>query len=152
MYNILDRITKGEGREGDIEELQRLGETVSKISLCGLGQTAPNPVLSTIRYFRNEYEAHIKDKACHTKVCPDLFHFKIDKSRCIGCSLCSRKCPVNCISGSREDKYTIGQVDCVKCGNCQDVCPVKAIDRIPGVHSDVSAHKEEMLKQKARED
>ncbi|MDI9529287.1 MAG: NADH-quinone oxidoreductase subunit NuoF [Candidatus Cloacimonadota bacterium] len=152
MYNILDRITKGEGQEGDIEELQRLGETVAKISLCGLGQTAPNPVLSTIRYFRNEYEAHIKDKACHTKVCRDLFHFKIDKSRCIGCSLCSRKCPANCISGSREDKYTIGQVDCVKCGNCQDVCPVKAIDRIPGIHSDVTAHKEALLKRKARED
>ncbi|MDD4223849.1 MAG: NADH-quinone oxidoreductase subunit NuoF [Candidatus Cloacimonetes bacterium] len=140
MYNILDRITNGQGREGDIEELQRLGQTICKLSLCGLGQTAPNPVLSTIRYFRDEYEAHIRDKACPTKVCTDLFHFNIDKDRCIGCSLCARKCPVSCISGSREEKYTIHQVDCIKCGNCQDVCPVKAIDRIPGLHAEVIQH------------
>ncbi|MFO8144826.1 MAG: NADH-ubiquinone oxidoreductase-F iron-sulfur binding region domain-containing protein [Candidatus Syntrophosphaera sp.] len=146
MHKILERITSGEGKEGDLEELQRLGETISKLSLCGLGQSAPNPVLSTIRYFRDEYEAHIRDKACNTKVCTDLFHFKIDKSRCIGCSLCARKCPVDCIYGSREDKYTINQIDCIKCGNCQDVCPVNAIDRIPGMHDDVISHKEEIAK------
>ncbi len=146
MHKILERITSGEGKEGDLEELQRLGETISKLSLCGLGQSAPNPVLSTIRYFRDEYEAHIRDKACNTKVCTDLFHFKIDKSRCIGCSLCVRKCPVDCIYGSREDKYTINQIDCIKCGNCQDVCPVNAIDRIPGMHDDVISHKEEIAK------
>jgi len=140
MYNILDRITTGKGKESDIDELLRLGETISKLSLCGLGQTAPNPVLSTLRYFRDEYEAHIRDKACPNKVCTDLFHFNIDKDRCIGCSLCARKCPVSCISGSREEKYTIHQVDCIKCGNCQDVCPVKAIDRIPGMHAEVIQH------------
>jgi NADP-reducing hydrogenase subunit HndC len=152
MYGILERITAGEGKEGDIEELQRLGEAINKLSLCGLGQTAPNPVLSTIRYFRDEYEAHIRDKACHTKVCTDLFHFNIDKSRCIGCSLCARKCPVACISGSREEKYTIGQVDCIKCGNCQDVCPVKAIDRIPGMHEDVTRHKAQLAAQAEQHD
>lgn len=146
MYDILSRITSGNGKEGDIEELQRLGESVNKLSLCGLGQSAPNPVLSTIRYFRDEYESHIRDHSCGTKVCLDLMHFDIDKSRCIGCSLCARKCPVNCISGSREEKYTIHQIDCVKCGNCQDVCPVKAVDRIPGMHSEV---KEQLAKQQA---
>lgn len=140
MLEILERITSGRGREGDIEELQRLGESISKLSLCGLGQTAPNPVLSTIRYFREEYEAHIRDKSCHNKVCLDLMHFNIDKDRCIGCSLCARKCPVTCITGSREEKYTIHQLECIKCGNCYDVCPVKAIDKVPGVHPDTAAH------------
>jgi len=146
MYDILDRITSGNGKEGDIEELQRLGESVNKLSLCGLGQSAPNPVLSTIRYFRDEYESHIRDHSCGNKVCLDLMHFDIDKSRCIGCSLCARKCPVNCITGSREEKYTIHQLDCIKCGNCQDVCPVKAVDRIPGTHPEV---KEQRAKQQA---
>jgi len=137
MLDILERIDSGKGKEGDIEELQRLGEAVSKLSLCGLGQTAPNPVLSTIRYFREEYESHIRDKSCATKVCPELMHYSIDKTRCIGCSLCARKCPVSCISGSREEKYTINQLPCVKCGSCFDVCPVKAISKVPGMHEDV---------------
>lgn len=146
MQEILKRITSGFGREGDIEELQRLGESISKLSLCGLGQTAPNPVLSTIRYFRDEYEAHIRDHSCFTKVCQDLMHYDIDKDRCIGCSLCARKCPVNCISGSRDEKYTIHQGDCIKCGNCYDVCPVKAIDKVPGMHKDIVAHRATMAK------
>lgn len=146
MLEILERITSGYGREGDIEELQRLGESISKLSLCGLGQTAPNPVLSTIRYFRDEYETHIRDKSCATKVCLDLMNFDIDKERCIGCSLCARKCPVHCITGSREDKYTIHQVECVKCGNCFDVCPVKAIDKVPGIHPEMAAHRENLAK------
>lgn len=152
MYEILVRITDGNGREGDIEELIRLGESIGKLSLCGLGQTAPNPVLSTIRYFRNEYEAHIRDKACATKVCLPLMHFDIDKNKCIGCSLCARKCPVNCITGSREEKYTIHQLDCIKCGNCQEVCPVKAVERIPGMHPEVIARKEADKKRLEAED
>ena len=142
MLEILERIADGKGKEGDIEELQRLGEAVSKLSLCGLGQSAPNPVLSTIRYFRDEYESHIRDKTCATKVCPDLMHYSIDKDRCIGCSLCARKCPVSCISGSREEKYTIHQLPCVKCGNCLDVCPVKAVSKVPGMHPEVAAKRE----------
>ncbi|MDD4147786.1 MAG: NADH-quinone oxidoreductase subunit NuoF, partial [Candidatus Cloacimonetes bacterium] len=146
MLEILERITSGYGREGDIEELLRLGESISKLSLCGLGQTAPNPVLSTIRYFREDYEAHIRDHSCSTKVCSDLMHFKIDKDRCIGCSLCSRKCPASCISGNREEKFTIHQLDCVKCGNCFDVCPVKANDKVPGMHPEIEAHRANMAK------
>lgn len=146
MLEILERITDGKGREGDIEELQRLGESINKLSLCGLGQTAPNPVLSTIRYFREEYESHIRDHSCANKVCLDLMHFNIDKERCIGCSLCARKCPTTCISGSREEKYTIHQIDCVKCGNCFDVCPVKAIDKIPGMHPEIAANRAQIAK------
>lgn len=141
MLHIMERITSGQGKEGDIEELLRLGETVRNLSLCGLGQTAPNPVLSTIRYFRDEYESHIRDKTCNVNVCLDLMHFEIDKDKCIGCSLCSRKCPTGCISGSREEKYTINQVECIKCGNCFDVCPAKAIEKVPGVHEDLTGQK-----------
>jgi len=141
MLHIMERITSGQGKEGDIEELLRLGETVRNLSLCGLGQTAPNPVLSTIRYFRDEYETHIREKTCNVNVCLDLMHFEIDKDKCIGCSLCSRKCPTGCISGSREEKYTINQVECIKCGNCFDVCPAKAIEKVPGVHEDLTGQK-----------
>lgn len=143
MFGILERITNGEGEEGDIEELERLGNHIKSSSLCGLGQTAPNPVLSTIRYFRDEYEAHIKDKACPTKVCTTLFHYLIDKDKCIGCSLCARNCPVECISGSREEKYTIDQIECVKCGNCIEVCPVNAISKISGIREEVLALRKE---------
>jgi len=141
MYTIMERITDGQGKEGDIEELERLGESIKELSLCGLGQTAPNPVLSTIRYFRDEYEAHIKEQRCPTKVCLPLLHFDINKDKCIGCSLCARKCPVDCISGSREEKYLIHQADCVKCGNCVEVCPVNAVNKIAGIHTDVQSIK-----------
>jgi NADP-reducing hydrogenase subunit HndC len=143
MHNILDNITKGQGKEGDIEELIKLGESICKLSLCGLGQTAPNPVLSTIRYFRNEYEEHIRNKRCHALVCKDLLHYQIDREKCIGCSLCARNCPVKCIFGSRSDKYEIVQTDCIKCGNCKEVCPVDAVFVLPGISPEVVVSKHE---------
>ena len=143
LHQILERITNGEGEEGDIEQLEKLGKSIIQTSLCGLGKSAPNPVLSTIRYFRNEYESHIRYKSCPTRVCKPLMHYKIDKSKCIGCSLCARKCPVECISGSREQKYTIDQVACIKCGNCQEVCPVKAVNTVSGISSDVINYRKE---------
>ncbi len=133
MLAIMERITDGNGKKGDIEELEQLGKKICETSLCGLGQTAPNPVLSTIRYFRKEYEAHINDKSCPAKLCLPLMHYLIDTNVCIGCGLCSRKCPVDCIPGSREEKYTITQKDCIKCGNCMEVCPVDAVHKISGI-------------------
>lgn len=152
MLDIMERITSGNGKEDDIEELIRLGEAIKQLSLCGLGQTAPNPVLSTIQYFRDEYEAHIRDKSCSTSVCLDLMHFSIEKDKCIGCSLCAQKCPVTCISGSKEEKYTIHQPECIKCGTCMEVCPVKAISKIPRMHDEVMAIREKQRLQSENEE
>ncbi|MFO7660294.1 MAG: NADH-quinone oxidoreductase subunit NuoF [Candidatus Cloacimonadaceae bacterium] len=152
MLDIMERITSGKGKEGDIEELIRLGEAIKQLSLCGLGQTAPNPVLSTIKYFRKEYEAHIRDLSCSTSVCLDLMHFNIDKAKCIGCSLCAKKCPVTCISGSKEEKYTIHQLDCIKCGTCMEVCPVKAISKIPQMNEEVKSCREKQRLQSENEE
>ncbi len=132
MHNILEKITSGQGCMEDLDELESVGKLIKATSLCGLGQSAPNPVLSTMKYFRNEYEAHIKDKRCDALVCTELLHFNINKDKCVGCSLCAKKCPVNCISGSREEKFDIAQDACIKCGNCHDVCPVKAVEKLAG--------------------
>ncbi len=147
LYEILDRITKGKGKSSDLDELITLGNSIKQLSLCGLGQSAPNPVLSTINYFRDEYEAHINEQSCPAKVCLDLMHFMISKDKCIGCSLCARRCPVSCISGSKQDKYIIHQVDCVKCGNCMEVCPVKAITKEAGMHDDMKKKLEEIAQE-----
>ncbi len=155
MLDIMERITSGRGREGDIEELERLGVAIKQLSLCGLGQTAPNPVLSTIAYFRDEYEAHIKNKGCATSVCPDLMHYLIDKDKCIGCGACAKKCPVSCISGGREEKYTIHQPDCIKCGTCLEVCPVKpvkAVSKVPVMHPEVRSAREKPSQQSEYEE
>jgi len=125
MLEILELICDGKGRPGDIELLEDIGQKVKEGSLCGLGQSAPNPVLTTIKYFRDEYEAHIKYKTCPAKYCKALINYRIDADKCKSCSLCAKKCPVNCISGEKKQPYIIDQQRCIKCGNCLEVCPSK---------------------------
>jgi len=127
MLEILDRIVEGKGEEGDIEKLEELGKTIKSASLCGLGQTAPNPVLSTLQYFRDEYEAHIRDKRCPAGVCQKLLQIIIQADLCKGCGLCVKVCPVDAISGERRSPHTIDQSKCIKCGACLEKCPFKAI-------------------------
>jgi len=127
MLEILERICRGEGTMEDLARLEELSVQVKDGSLCGLGQTAPNPVLTTLRYFRHEYEAHIRDKRCPAKVCTALIRYRIDPAKCIGCTLCARQCPVGAISGERRQPHTIRDEACVRCGQCIDVCPVQAI-------------------------
>jgi NADH:ubiquinone oxidoreductase subunit F (NADH-binding)/(2Fe-2S) ferredoxin/Pyruvate/2-oxoacid:ferredoxin oxidoreductase delta subunit len=127
MYEILDYITRGYGREGDIELLEELGKAVKAGSLCGLGQTSPNPVLSTIRYFRSEYEAHIRDKTCPAGVCRELITFYIIPEKCPGCGLCLRNCTEKAISGEKGKPYVIDESKCVACGLCREVCNFDAV-------------------------
>ncbi|MCI7300963.1 MAG: NADH-quinone oxidoreductase subunit NuoF [Clostridiales Family XIII bacterium] len=126
MLEILERITNGEGRDGDIELLEELAVKIKDGSLCGLGQTAPNPVLTTIKYFRNEYEDHIYKKKCTAKSCKALITYEITDA-CKGCTLCSKKCPVDAISGEVKGKHVIDQDKCVKCGRCLESCKFDAI-------------------------
>ena len=130
MLEILDRIVNGKGEEGDIEKLEKLALNIKRSSLCGLGQTAPNPVLSTIKYYRHEYEAHIREKKCPAGECKAMTQVVIDKEKCNGCSACSRKCPVNAISGEIKQPFEIDQSKCIKCGVCIATCPFKAISRV----------------------
>ena len=126
MLEILERITQGKGEEGDIEKLETLAENIKSSALCGLGQTAPNPVLSTIKYFRDEYEAHIKEKRCPAHHCQALLNYRITDA-CRGCTACARKCPVNAISGNVKEQHVIDQQKCIKCGNCMATCKFGAI-------------------------
>jgi len=129
MLEILERITTGAGREDDLDKLERLGKTISTTSLCGLGQTAPNPVLSTLRYFRDEYEEHIREGRCRAKECTDLIRYWIDPEACKGCDQCRRACPVGAISGSPgKPPYVIDEETCIRCGTCREVCPFGAIE------------------------
>ena len=128
MREILTDITEGEGKEGDIELLERLSKTMVDASLCGLGQTAPNPVLSTIRYFRDEYEAHIRDKKCPAGVCKELVTYQIIEGKCPGCGLCVKACPQEAITFMGKKKpVVLDQEKCIKCGACYDICRLDAI-------------------------
>lgn len=129
LLEILDRITKGQGKEGDIELLERLSNDVKLASLCGLGQTAPNPVLSTLKYFRDEYEAHIRDKKCPAKACKDLLTFYIIEEFCKGCGACLRACPAGAITGEKKKPHRINTDLCIKCGACFDVCKFAAVEK-----------------------
>ena len=128
MLEMLTAITEGNGKEGDIEKLERLAKSIKAGALCALGQTAPNPILSTLRYFRDEYEAHIFEKRCPAGVCTALIGYKITE-KCVGCGLCKKVCPVDAISGEPKGKHTIDPEKCIKCGACMEKCPFKAIIR-----------------------
>jgi len=127
MLEILERITNGEGKDGDIEELENLSHQIKENSLCGLGQTAPNPVLTTIKYFRDEYEAHIRDRKCPAKSCKPLLKYEIDPEKCTGCMVCARKCPSAAITGEKKKVHVIDQELCIKCGDCYNRCNFDAI-------------------------
>ncbi|MDO5448827.1 MAG: NADH-ubiquinone oxidoreductase-F iron-sulfur binding region domain-containing protein, partial [Clostridia bacterium] len=127
MLEILGRIVEGEGQEGDIEKLEELCMAVKDGALCGLGQTAPNPVLTTVRYFRDEMEAHITEKRCPAGECRNLITYSIDQDKCIGCSACAKKCPADAISGEVKSPFVIDADKCIKCGNCKTVCRQDAI-------------------------
>jgi len=127
MYEILDKITKGQGTLEDIDKLEELCYHIKANSLCGLGQTAPNPVLSTLRYFRDEYIAHVVDKKCPAGVCKDLLQYKIIADKCKGCTACARVCPAGAIEGTVKNPHTIDTTKCLKCGACIEKCKFGAI-------------------------
>lgn len=127
MHKILKRIAKGAGREDDVDTLVELAEKIKAGSLCGLGQTAPNPVLTTIKYFRDEYDAHVRLKYCPAKKCKALIKYRIDPEACTGCTLCKRQCPANSISGEKKEMHVIDDATCIRCGLCVNSCKANAI-------------------------
>ncbi len=129
LHEILEKITNGQGTMEDLTELRDLGETIKDTALCGLGQTAPNPILSTLNYFYDEYVAHVVDKKCPAGVCQALLSYNILKDKCIGCTACARVCPVKCISGAPKQVHEINQAECIKCGACMKACKFSAIEK-----------------------
>jgi NADH:ubiquinone oxidoreductase subunit F (NADH-binding)/(2Fe-2S) ferredoxin len=129
MYEILDAITKGRARLDDLDKLERLARLVQRTSLCGLGQSAPNPVLSALENFREEFEIHIKERRCPAHMCQDLLQYTIDPDKCVGCTLCARRCPVSCIGGQAREAHDIDQTRCIKCGECFNACKFSAISK-----------------------
>jgi NADP-reducing hydrogenase subunit HndC len=129
MLQYLDKISNGSASEADIEKLKKICFAVQKASLCGLGQTAPNPTVSTLRYFEDEYLEHVKDKKCGAGKCTDLLKYEIDQEVCKRCGVCARNCPVNAISGDFKKGFTIDKSKCIKCGKCYEVCKFNAIKR-----------------------
>jgi NADH-quinone oxidoreductase subunit F len=134
MLKILNNITEGKGREGDIELLEELGEVAVDASLCALGKSAPNPLLSTLRYFRDEYEAHIKEKRCPALSCKELIAYHIDPDKCQACMICLKQCPAEAVIGGKNRIHVIDQEKCTKCGTCFEVCPPRfnAVQKISG--------------------
>ena len=134
MLEILRAITSGKGKLEDIDLLSEIGEATKIGSICGLGQTAPNPVLTTIRYFRNEYEAHIHKKECPALVCRELISYHILPDKCKACMICLRECPAGAIIGGKKQVHVINQSECIRCGVCMSVCPERfsAVECIPG--------------------
>jgi NADH:ubiquinone oxidoreductase subunit F (NADH-binding) len=127
LLEILNRLCKGEGKPGDMELLDELGEAIKDAAQCGLGQSLPNPVLSSLKHFRDEYKAHIEDKKCPAGICKALITFNISDEKCKGCRLCSKKCPQEAISGEAKEVHKIDHDKCIKCGVCADVCKFEAV-------------------------
>ncbi len=127
MLGILEDISVGKGKMSQIDELKELASVVKSASLCGLGQTAPNPVLTTLRYFRDEYEAHIRDHKCPAGVCKELISYSIDAESCTGCHACVRVCPTGATSGEKKEVHTINKKKCIKCGACYETCKFDAV-------------------------
>jgi Na+-translocating ferredoxin:NAD+ oxidoreductase RNF subunit RnfB len=127
LHEILTRITEGKGTMEDLELLRNLGQVIKDTSLCGLGQSSPNPVLSTLDNFWDEYVEHVRDKKCRAGVCKSLMRYYINPENCVGCTACARACPVNAISGERKQPHTINQDVCIKCGACMEKCKFDAV-------------------------
>jgi NADH-quinone oxidoreductase subunit F len=147
MLKILTNITEGKGKAGDIELLEELSEVAGDASLCALGTSAPNPFKSTVRYFRDEYEAHIKEKRCPALSCKELIAYHIDPDKCAACMICLRECPVEAVDGGKKKIHVIDQEKCTKCGTCFEVCPSRfsAVKKISGEPVPSPIHEEQRI-------